>query len=146
MSANLEKAVSMLQSGGFTLVIIGGDDDVITSTERGVKPLLELLERGHESGFSAADKVIGKAAAFLYILLGAKEISAGVISEAALAVLRKGGIDVRYDTLVPAIRNRDNTGFCPMETAVRDTEDPTEALLLIRRKLSQLSEVKKDIV
>lgn len=138
MSSNLDKAVSMLQSGGFTLVIIDGDDDVITSTERGVKPLLELLERGHKSGFSAADKVVGKTAAFLYILLGAKEISAGVISEAALAVLRKHGIHVRYDTLVPAIRNRDNTGFCPMETAVRDTEDPIEAAILIRRKLSQL--------
>ena len=33
---------------------------------------------------------------------------------------------------VEAIRNRTNTGFCPMETAVWSISDPGEALTAIR--------------
>ena len=77
---NWEKAKTLLAEGGYTCVICGGDK-VYTSHERGVKPLLELLEQGAElKGFSAADRVVGKAAAFLYVLLGVSAVYAGVIS------------------------------------------------------------------
>lgn len=57
---------------------------MLTSTERGVKPLLQWLD-GENSvkGFSAVDKVVGRAAAFLYVLLEVKEVYAGVMSEGA---------------------------------------------------------------
>lgn len=140
MSSNLEKAVKLLKSGGFTLAAVSSEDEII-SWKRGVKPLLELLDcRKKLNGFSAADKVIGKAAAFLYILLEPAEIYANVISRPALDALENSGIEIRYGVLADAIRNRDNTGFCPMETAVMDDSDPESALAHIHEKLRSFSE------
>lgn len=140
MNSNLEKAKNLLSEGVYTFAAVNGKH-VLTSSERGVKPLLLLLDAGESlNGFSAADKVIGKAAAFLYILLGAEKIYSEVISEPALKVLENHGIQVEYDILTRAIRNRNNTGLCPMESAVSLTDDPDTALVLIRKKLRGLSD------
>lgn len=136
---NMKKAVSMLEEQALTLSAVKGNEK-ITSRERGVKPLLELIDEGKTlEGYSAADKVVGAAAAYLYVLLGAKELYAGVISRKASDVLEKYGITIEYDTLAEAIKNRSGTGFCPMETAVSNAVSPENALELIRAKLKELS-------
>ena len=136
---DLEKARSLLEKENYTCVICRGDD-VITDRRRGVRPLLELLESGKDlQGYSAADKVVGKAAAFLYCLLGVKALHAGVLSVPARDVLVSAGISVEWGSLVPAIRNRAGDGFCPMETAVWDLTDPALAPDAIRETLQNLS-------
>ena len=136
---DLEKARSLLEKENYTCVICRGDD-VITDRRRGVRPLLELLESGKDlHGYSAADKVVGKAAAFLYCLLGVKALHAGVLSVPARDVLVSAGISVEWGSLVPAIRNRAGDGFCPMETAVWDLTDPALAPDAIRIALQNLS-------
>ena len=136
---DLEKARSLLEKENYTCVICRGDD-VITDRRRGVRPLLELLESGKDlHGYNAADKVVGKAAAFLYCLLGVKALHAGVLSVPARDVLVSAGISVEWGSLVPAIRNRAGDGFCPMETAVWDLTDPALAPDAIRETLQNLS-------
>ena len=143
MTRNLEKAVSVLNTENLTLAAVG-ESGVLKFTERGVKPLLALIDGGKSlAGFSAADKVVGKAAAMLYVLLGVNEIYASVISKPALAVLEKYGIYCEYGTLAEAIKNRTNTGFCPMETAVLNLENPAEAPAAIRKKLAELQKNEK---
>lgn len=138
MNENAIKARSLLESGGYTCVLCR-DEAVLTDTRRGIRPLLELLENpGQLSGYSAADKVVGKAAAFLYHLLGVDFVYAQVISQPAADVLTQYGIATEYASLVPAIRNRDNTGFCPMETAVLYIDDPNAALAAVRQVLNSL--------
>lgn len=134
----LQKARTQLLAGGCTLVLCRGDE-MITDTRRGVAPLLAILDAcGECRGFSAADKVVGKGAAFLYCLLGVDAVYAAVISESALAVLQQGGIAVEYGCCVPYIQNRTGEGRCPIEQAVLEVVDPDEALALIRRRLQQL--------
>lgn len=134
MKSDLVQAIDLLKNESLTLAAVRGED-IIRSKERGVKPLLGLIDGGVSlCGFSAADKVVGKAAAFLYVLLSPRCIHAGVISRPALDVLCGHGIEVSFDTLAESIRNRTNTGFCPMESAVMQTNDPDEALVLIRKK------------
>lgn len=136
--AELKRAKSLLAEGGWTCVLCR-EGEILTSRERGVAPLLSWLDGGSDlSGFSAADKVVGKAAAFLYVLLGVKEVYAPVMSQPAWDTLEKQGIPPSCDTLAPAIRNRAGTGFCPMETAVREIDDPAEALAAIRAKRTEL--------
>ena len=136
---DLEFARSLLAKENYTCVICR-DEDVITDRRRGIKPLMELLEGGKDlHGYSAADKVVGKAAAFLYCLLGIKALHAGVLSEPAREVLLSAGIETNWDTLVPAIRNRAGDGFCPMETAVWNLTDPALAPDAIRETLKKLS-------
>ena len=136
---DLRRAADLLREEGYTCVLCRGDQ-FLTSRERGVKPLLSWLEQGAGfDGFSAADKVVGKAAAFLYVLLGVQKVYAPVMSRPARDVLETHGILAKYDTLSDAIRNRTNTGFCPMETAVWDISDPGKALAAIQKKYKELN-------
>ena len=138
MQNNLEKAKALLESGGCTLALFRGDE-CVTSSERGIKALLRLYRGGQDfSSFSAADRVVGKAAAFLYVLLGIREVYAPVISEGALAVLEEYGIQATYDTCVKVIMNRAGTGLCPMEQAVLEIAEPKAALAAVTERLQQL--------
>lgn len=134
----LETAKRILAESEYTCVICS-DTDIQTSTGRGVAPLLQWLDEGKDlRDYAAADKVVGNGAAFLYVLLHIRELHAGVISRAALKTLEDNAIPVTYTTLTEAIRNRDHTGLCPIETAVGATTDPLEALAAIRSKLADM--------
>ena len=136
MKTDLKKAAELLRGGDYTCVLYRGDT-IYKSHERGVKPLLQWLDNGTDlKGFSAADKVVGKAAAFLYVLLGVCEVYAPVMSKAAAEVLKKNGVRPQYDTLADRIQNRTGTGLCPMEQAVFDEQDPKEALKIIKAKVA----------
>ena len=138
MHENLILAFNILNEGSYTCVLRRGDI-TLTDDRRGIRPLLELLESDQDvAGFSAADRVVGKAAAFLYCLLGVRSVYAKVISTPALQVLQSCGIDTYYDTQVNAIRNRTGDGFCPMETAVWNLNDPEKAPDAIREALKKL--------
>lgn len=136
--SNLEKAKDILNNSEYTCVLCS-DSETITSSKRGVAPLLEWYEQSMTlSEFSAADKVVGKGAAFLYILLNIGELHADVISIHALETLRQHNVKATYSVLADAIRNRDNTGFCPIETAVMDISEPVSALKAIKEKLEMM--------
>ena len=136
MNQDLIRARQLLQAGGYTCVFCHGDT-VITDTRRGIRPLLELYRNKTDlHAFSAADKVVGKAAAFLYRLMGVKSLYAGVVSTPALAALE--GVSVEYGTETPAVVNHSQTGLCPMEAAVWELNDAQDALAAIERTLAQM--------
>lgn len=138
MTADLKHAMRLLEGGSSTCVLVQGDR-VFSSTARGVRPLLDWLDAGTDlSGFSAADKVVGKATAMLYCLLGVKAVYTRVISRSAALLLEYRGIAVHWQTQVEFIQNRDKTGRCPMEQAVWTLEDPAEGLAAIRETLKRL--------
>lgn len=136
---NLQKAIMLLNKTESTCVFCS-DEAILTDNRRGVRPLLDLLDsNANVANYSAADKVVGKAAAFLYCLLNIKSIYARVISQPALNVLQQANIEVTYDQLVPAIQNRTKDGFCPMERAVLNIDSPSDALPAILETLAKLS-------
>jgi len=137
-SKDLQRAKELLESGNFTCVFVCGEK-VLTSQTRGVKPLLDLYESGQNcSGFSAADKVVGNGAAWLYTLLKVKRLYSRIISSQAKTTLEKFNIAFDYGELVPAIFNHDQTGFCPVETAVKDCTTQEEALAAIKAQLHKM--------
>lgn len=134
----LEQAKCLLQKENFTCVLCKGEE-TYTSRQRGVKPLVSWLESDlNFCGCSAADKVVGKATAFLYVLLGAKEVYAHTVSRPALEVLRQNRIGVEYGEAVPCIINRQGDGICPFEEAVLGLYDPLLAYEAIRGKMKQM--------
>lgn len=140
MQADLNTAKQLLTGLGYTCVL-ARDDEVRTSFHRGVRPLLDLLDSGEDlSGFSAADKVVGRATAFLYGLLGVRAVHAQVLSKPARQVLEAQGIPCTWDRLVDGIRNRTDTGPCPMEQATGACTTPEEALTAIRATLLHLQQ------
>lgn len=136
--SDMERAQALLADGDYTCALCRGEQ-TYTATARGVAPLLDWLDAGVDmTGFAAADRVVGKAAALLYVLLRVRAVYALVMSEAAQAALRAHGIEATCDTLVPAIRNRLNTGLCPMEQTVADIDDPQTAREAVAAKRKEL--------
>lgn len=138
MDHNLVKARDFLQSGNYTCVVCR-EETVYTTICRGVAPLLNWLDDGTDlAGFSAADRVVGRGAAFLYCLLNVKAVYARVMSRPAAEVLKAYNIETYADTFVDGIINRAGTGPCPFEAAVMDIQDAQDALTAIRSKRMQL--------
>ena len=137
MKNTLNRAKEILTENNYTCVILK-DNHQYKSRSRGVKPLLDWYNNKTDlkDGY-AADKVVGKAAAYLYVLLEIKAVYAGVISKPAYDVFKKYNIDIYYDDMVEAIINRNKTGYCPMETAVLNADTPDIALEAIKTKLSE---------
>ena len=136
---DMEMAQKILQEGEYTCVACK-NGRVYTATKRGVRPLVDWLdERTDLMGAAVADKVVGRGAAFLYLLLGVRSVYGAVMSSPAMKVLRSGGIETEWGTLTEGIRNRAGNGPCPMEYSTAVTEDPEEALMIIRAELNRLS-------
>ena len=134
---DLARAKSLL-TGRVTCAIVRGEH-AETSELRGVAPLLAWLG-GDFAGYSAADKVVGRAAAFLYVLLGVKALYAAVLSKPAAEVLSAHGITFCYGELTERIVNRTGDGLCPMESATLAETDPARALEKIKAKLQELTQ------
>ena len=136
---DLNKAKELLLGGGYTCVLYK-DGNAKISNERGVNPLVSLLQTEEDfSGYSSADKVVGKATAFLYALLNVKAVYACVISKPAFKVLSEHGIFVEYGMLTEYIVNRKGDGVCPFEEAVMDVKTPKQAQTVILKKLNEMS-------
>lgn len=137
-----ELALALLQEGN-TCALVGAGK-TLCSTKRGIAPLLAWLAAGENCvGAVAADKVVGKAAAFLYVLLGVAEVHAKVLSEMAEEVFLRFGIRYSFEEKVPAIRNRTDTGFCPMEQAVLDVDDPKRAYTVLNERVKSINKENK---
>ena len=111
--------------GEDTLVAYFADGTEWTSRARGVKPLLDVIDGGRErfAGARCYDRVVGRAAAFLYAAIGPAEVFAPVMSAGAVKILAVHGIRPRFVSEVAEIRNRKPDGPCPMDTAVRELGD-----------------------
>lgn len=135
----MNELINLLHAGGYSCVI-ANQKKTRTFTQRGVADLYDLLtlEPDFLKGASIADKVIGKGAAALMILGGVKEIYADVISSHALSLFSKSKVKVNFSQEVPFIRNRDQTGWCPVETLCKGTDSPEEILLLIQEFLRKI--------
>lgn len=122
-----------------TLVAVRGDE-IHVCRERGVKPLLEMVKEGRSlRGFSVADKVVGKAPALLYAVLGPDAVFSPVMSWTGRAVLLASGIATSYDALVRHIQNRTKTDQCPMESSVTNVWEPYEAVSVLMDRARQMA-------
>ncbi len=135
---NLERAKKLLKEENHTIVLCNGEQ-LYTSTKRGVVPMLDYIESGVDlKGFSAADKVIGKAAAMLFYHAGVAEVYGDVMSRAAADFLSTKGISFTYGLLADSITNRNGDGTCPMEQVTANISDTKEAIWAIKKRLEEL--------
>lgn len=143
MHNDLERAKELLLAQDASCVLCKGRE-TRKSEERGIAPLMHWLKSGADlTGFSAADKIVGKAAALLFVRMGIGAVYAPVMSEAAIAVFAARGVEAVCEKTVPLIVNRAGTGQCPMELAVAHIDDPAEAYETLREKMMELQNGKK---
>lgn len=133
-----KQAYTLLKTGSYTCVMCRGER-IYTSQERGIVPLLHWLDTGIDAvGYAAADTIVGKAAAYLYVRLGVDYLYADVISHSGLVLCNAHGIQVEYGSLTECIRNRNHTGNCPMEEAVSLCNTSEEAYVAIQQRCREL--------
>ena len=112
---DIELAKKILEQANLTCVAVKGDV-VYKSRERGIAPIVNLVKNGVDlNGFSVADKVVGKAAAYLFVSYGIACVYAVTISEGGAEVLKKHNLPFAYQNITTQIMNRSNTGICPLE-------------------------------
>ena len=132
---HIEDLKDILLKENHTIVIYKSDASVVVSNDRGVAPLLKLLneDASQLQGSIVVDKVIGKAAALLMVYAGVKEVYTPTISKPAVVVFENHNVKISYDKIVDRIINRKGDGLCPMETLCIDIDDPKEAFLKIQK-------------
>lgn len=136
----MREALTLLHSGDYTCAAVL-EREAALSKERGIRPLLEWLERTPcpLNGAYIADKVVGKAAALLFAFGRAAGVHAQVISEPAAGALDQLGIPYAYEKIVPHIINRKGDGICPMEQKAMPLSSPEEAFCILKETVRTLS-------
>lgn len=110
-----------------------------TDDGRGISPVMNMIERGIDlRGYSAADIIVGKAAAMLFVKAGIVSVYGRIMSESGMEFLKNNCITISYDELTDRIINRSGTDICPMEKTVLDINDPDIAYTALKDKLAEL--------
>ena len=147
MNEAMTKAKSLL-NGKTTCVLADAAGHIIRSERRGIAPMMLLFEQLGDTklpeGFCAADKIVGKAAAFLFVRAGINSVYAEVLSRDGKAVLDAYGIPVEYETLSDRIINRTGDDICPMEKCVAACKEPEEGYLALRKLCLELGILKTE--
>lgn len=109
----------------YTCVIYDKEKIVFTSTKKGVAPMIDFYNQDDfvKKNYKVIDRIMGKGAVLLAILIGAIEIETPFISKPALKLAKKYDLKVTYTVLVDKINNRTDTGQCPIESSVLNIDN-----------------------
>lgn len=136
MTENEQLVRAAIRSGEATLCSAANGNFVCQFTGTGIADLLHVVElelvevHGH---LDWGDKLVGRAAALLFTLIHPRSVFARTMSAGAQDVLRAASIPFVCDELAAEIRNRTDTGPCPMEAATTGITDPMIALQVLQR-------------
>ena len=120
---DIEKAKYDVLNDGYSVSVYSGGHPIFSSREAGIKPMYLAYTQGFDfSGASGADKVVGLGAAAFWAAMHIGRLHAAIISDTAYDFLIENGTCITYDTLVPRIKNREGTGFCPVETLANQSD------------------------
>ena len=137
--SDLSHAKKLLAEDPSLTCVLCKDGQVYSSQRRGIAPMMDFLDADTPlRGFSAADRIVGKAAAMLFALAGVKEVFAEVITHNALKIFERYGLACSYGVLTDQIVNREGSGPCPMEETVKNIESLNEAREAIRETMERL--------
>ena len=123
---DIDIAKDLLKEKDFALVVVKDGEVLFTSNDRGIKPMYTLVRemKDEVAGSSIADRVIGRGAALLSQYLKIKEVYSNLISKSAIEVLEREEIQYSFLEICESIKNRDQTGLCPIETISLDETNP----------------------
>ncbi|MCC8188607.1 MAG: DUF1893 domain-containing protein [Bacteroides sp.] len=137
----MEKMINLPHESGSSCVV-ENYGEVFTFHKQGVADLYDMVTNRpcFLKDASIADKVVGKAAT-LMIPGDVKKVYAQVISLSALILLRNARIETDFRNVVPFIRNRFRTDWCPLERRCYDKKKSEEILPLIKDFMKSIKEL-----
>ena len=118
--------------------------EIIFDYGKGISPMMKFIAADRDlRGYCAADLIVGKAAAMLFVKAGIAEVYGETMSEAGAGYLKSHGIPFDYGTLTEKIINRKGDDICPMEKTVADISDPEEGYKALKQKIAELQNTGK---
>lgn len=114
---DLEFAKLRLKEKKLSLVIVKHEKVIFETSRAGINGFLQAIEKQEKNlvGASAADKIVGVAAATLCVYSGLASMFALTISENGIKILEDNNIKCAFDRKVTHILNRNKTDICPFE-------------------------------
>jgi hypothetical protein len=137
---DLELATLKLTEENLTLVIVKHGKVIFETRKQGISGFLQAIDEQEITlvGASAADKIVGVAAAILCVYSGLVSIFALTISEAGIRVLEDNNIACVFQRKVTNILNRNKTDVCPFEKLVIASGSPDDAYLKLKSLADQM--------
>jgi hypothetical protein len=137
---DLELAKSKLTKEGLSLVIVKNGKVIFETSKQGITGFLQAIEKQDKNlvGSSAADKIVGVAAAMLCVYAGLSSMFALTISEAGIKVLEDNNIDCGFERKVLNILNRNKTDVCPFEKLAMSSGSSDEAYVKLKSLAGQM--------
>jgi hypothetical protein len=115
-----------------TLRLYSGDAVIFSSEKHWLHPLFDLEAFFRDSGQDPArtrlvDRITGRAAAFLVVRLGIRDLRTRVLSRRAIPVLERFGVHHQCDELIDKV-------LCATEDLLAETQDPEAAWVLLQER------------
>jgi len=128
-SSDIDIAKKDVKEKRFALSVVKDGETLFQSRMPGITALVQAIDedRLRFRGASAADRILGKAAAMLFVYSEISSVFASVASEDALTTLKRFQVPLEYEKIVTKILNRTQTSTCPFESLVIDVDTPEEA-------------------
>lgn len=129
MPTDLNLAKNRLIQKDLSLVIVK-DAKVLFETEsHGIGDLLKAINQiqNQMKGSSVADRIVGRAAALLFIFSGVQAVFAVTASDGGIEVLKKNSVFCEYESRVTSVLNLKRTDVCPFEKLVAKLSSPEKA-------------------
>lgn len=131
-----ELAVKSLSGHSIALCRNG---EVITDDGRGISPMMKFIAQGRDlSGYSAADLIVGKAAAMLFVMVGIVSVHGVTMSRAGKDYLKSHGVPCTCDVLTEKIIDRSGKDICPMEKTVADISDAEAGYAALKKRIEEM--------
>lgn len=131
---DLERAMLRLKKKNLSLVIVKNGRIVFETESHGIKGFLEAIELlGKElAGCAVADRVVGRAVAFLCVYFQVFAVFAVIISIEGVRALEDNDVFYQFEKCVPNILNQKRNDICPFENLALTFTTPEEAYRKLR--------------
>ena len=129
MRTDLETASKRLNQKNLSLVVVKNGKVLFETESHGLNDLVEAINQLQSSmkGSSVADRIVGRAAALLFVYSGVSAVFAATISDGGIAILGNNNVFHEFEKRVPRILNLKKTDVCPFEKLVAGLSSPEEA-------------------
>lgn len=136
---DIEISKKLFMDEELTIAIVKDGKVIYKSRERGIKPIYVAYTTLKDDliGCSASDKVVGKAAAWIYKCANIKELYCNIITEEGAEFLQSNGIKLNCKTKVEHIKNRNKDALCPVENISINETNFENLLINIKKFLEE---------
>jgi hypothetical protein len=137
---DLEFAKLKLIEENLSLVIVKKGKVIFETKKQGISSFLQAIEKLDKNlvEASAADKIVGVAAAMLCVYAGVASVFALTISERGIRVLEENNISSMFEKKVSNILNRSKNDVCPFEKLAMASGSSDEAYVKLKSLASEM--------